>query len=57
MKQINLWGDIALNQVDIGNIQPAKVAGLAAGRILLEETSCLPDEIDLPPKKPVQFLS
>jgi uncharacterized 2Fe-2S/4Fe-4S cluster protein (DUF4445 family) len=46
MRQLTLWGNIALTQADIRNVQLAKGASLAAARILLKETDCLPDDID-----------
>ena len=46
MRQITLWGNMALTQADIRNVQLAKGASLAAARILLRETDCVPDDID-----------
>ena len=45
-KQINLWENMKLTQADIRNVQLAKGASLAAARILLRETDCLPENIE-----------
>jgi len=45
-RQINLWENMALTQSDIRNVQLAKGASLAAARILLRETDCLPNDIE-----------
>ena len=37
LKKIRLWGDIAVTQTDIRNVQLAKGASLAASRLLLKE--------------------
>jgi uncharacterized 2Fe-2S/4Fe-4S cluster protein (DUF4445 family) len=44
--QIRLWGDIAVTQRDIRNVQLAKGASLAASRILLTAAGCRPDQIE-----------
>jgi uncharacterized 2Fe-2S/4Fe-4S cluster protein (DUF4445 family) len=44
--RIRLWGDIAITQKDIRNVQLAKGASLAASRILLKEAGCRSDQIE-----------
>jgi len=45
-KRARLAGDVFLSQKDIRNVQLAKGASLAAGRILLREAGILPEEIE-----------
>ena len=44
-KQILLWGDIAISQKDVRNLQLAKGASLAASRLLLKAAGCTADQV------------
>ncbi|MBW1804170.1 MAG: DUF4445 domain-containing protein, partial [Deltaproteobacteria bacterium] len=44
-KQIRIWGDIAISQIDIRNLQLAKGASLAASGCLLNEAGCREKDI------------
>jgi uncharacterized 2Fe-2S/4Fe-4S cluster protein (DUF4445 family) len=46
MKEILLWEDIRLTQMDIRNLQLAKAASLAASRLLLKKAGIDEDEIE-----------
>lgn len=45
LKQIRLWGDIAISQQDIRNLQLAKGASLAASRLILQSAGCQTGEV------------
>jgi len=45
-KRISLWGNMALTQNDVRNVQLAKGASFAAAKILLREVGCLPEDIE-----------
>ncbi len=44
-KQIRLWGDIAISQKDVRNLQLAKGASLSASRFILQAADCSQDEV------------
>jgi uncharacterized 2Fe-2S/4Fe-4S cluster protein (DUF4445 family) len=44
-RRIFLWGDIAVSQADVRNLQLAKGASLAAARLLLKAAGCATDDI------------
>jgi len=44
-KQIRLWGDIAISQKDVRNLQLAKGASLSASRFILQSAGCTADEV------------
>lgn len=43
--QVELWGDLAITQKDVRNVQLAKGASLAASRMLMQEAGCGPEAV------------
>lgn len=46
LKEIRLWGDIAVTQTDIRNVQLAKGASLAASHLLLKKAGSSSEQVD-----------
>ena len=45
-RRIELWNDIGLTQQDVRNVQLAKAATMAAGRLLLKASGCSADAVE-----------